>query len=504
MENKGGVTSFLCCLNLTVLCSLLTAQTFPVSNIVKTGENDKRINIVFMGDGYLNSELAQYNQNIINVIGDLFNTTPYQEYESFFNVYSIDVPSNESGTDHPGTASDEPQGETDIFTKDTYFNCTFDFYGIHRLLVPDFTLSQNVLANNFPMWDIAFMIVNHNWYGGSGGSPATFSLNTSSSEIAIHELGHSFGQLADEYGYGNEAGYEAPNATAVTDRNSIKWNNWIDGSTPIPTPEQSAYSTVVGLFEGAVYNPTGWFRPKLDCKMKTLNVPFCEVCIEHTIIEIYNLVNTIDSYAPAETEVTVPVNSTQDFSITRKTPNPNTLKTEWYLNDQSIGFEGSTYTFNPSLLKRSTYTNYPSQFIDNSHTLKVVVSDTTQMVKSDPNNLLTSSITWNITIDSTAVSELDGSQAPNKFMLHQNFPNPFNPSTTIHYSLPENVDVIITIYDMLGRNVYQFPSQKQSLGDHSIQWNGFDSQGNPVSAGIYFYQIQANGFVQTKKMLLLR
>lgn len=92
---------------------------------------------------------------------------------------------------------------------------------------------------------------------------------------------------------------------------------------------------------------------------------------------------------------------------------------------------------------------------------------------------------------------------PNSINLY-NLPNPFNPSTTIHYNIPIDSRVNLTIYDMLGRKVNQLISSNQPLGNHSIKWNGTDLYGNLVSAGIYFYQLKIGDFVQTKKMLLLR
>ena len=93
---------------------------------------------------------------------------------------------------------------------------------------------------------------------------------------------------------------------------------------------------------------------------------------------------------------------------------------------------------------------------------------------------------------------------PNKYLLAQNYPNPFNPNTTIVYSLPNESAVTITIYDILGNEINQLISQKQPSGTHSIQWNGTDHDGSKVSAGIYFYQLQAGDLVQTKKMVLLK
>jgi hypothetical protein len=93
---------------------------------------------------------------------------------------------------------------------------------------------------------------------------------------------------------------------------------------------------------------------------------------------------------------------------------------------------------------------------------------------------------------------------PNKFSLKQNFPNPFNPVTTLRYDLPENGHVNITIYDMLGRQVKTLINQIQDAGYRSVIWDATNDYGKPVSAGIYLYQIQAGDFIQTRKMVLLK
>ena len=93
---------------------------------------------------------------------------------------------------------------------------------------------------------------------------------------------------------------------------------------------------------------------------------------------------------------------------------------------------------------------------------------------------------------------------PDDFTLYQNYPNPFNPNTTIDYTLPEEADVTINICDLVGRQVNQLISPKQPSGVHSIQWNGTDYKGKLVHAGIYFYELHAGDFVQTKMLLLMK
>ena len=93
---------------------------------------------------------------------------------------------------------------------------------------------------------------------------------------------------------------------------------------------------------------------------------------------------------------------------------------------------------------------------------------------------------------------------PEAFFLNQNYPNPFNPVTTLRYRLPNDEAVTITIYDMLGNVVKNLVKTNQSSGNKSVQWNATNNQGEQVSAGVYFYSIEAGEFRHTKKMILLK
>jgi len=95
-------------------------------------------------------------------------------------------------------------------------------------------------------------------------------------------------------------------------------------------------------------------------------------------------------------------------------------------------------------------------------------------------------------------------QLPKSFALHQNYPNPFNPVTTLRYDLPEQAKVNIIIYDLLGRETRILVNEFQDPGYKSIMWDAKNNHGNPVSAGVYIFQIQAGEFVQTRKMVLLK
>ena len=101
---------------------------------------------------------------------------------------------------------------------------------------------------------------------------------------------------------------------------------------------------------------------------------------------------------------------------------------------------------------------------------------------------------------------LELQSTPREFALHQNFPNPFNPDTTIKYDLAESADITLQIYNVLGQVVRTLvASEAQNAGRYQIRWNGMDERGVPVSSGIYFYQISADGkFSDVRKLMLLK
>jgi len=107
-------------------------------------------------------------------------------------------------------------------------------------------------------------------------------------------------------------------------------------------------------------------------------------------------------------------------------------------------------------------------------------------------------------INTSYLSNLEQAWNPVEFKVYNNYPNPFNPITTLSYDLPENSFVNITIYNLLGREVRTLVNQNQDAGFKSVIWNGSNSFGKPVSAGVYIYQIRAGKYVHTNKMLLLK
>ena len=93
---------------------------------------------------------------------------------------------------------------------------------------------------------------------------------------------------------------------------------------------------------------------------------------------------------------------------------------------------------------------------------------------------------------------------PNSYLVYQNYPNPFNPITTIRYDLPEDAEIIISVYDIIGREIKTLIKTNQSSGFRSISWDGTNDNGIQVSTGMYFYTLQTEAKSAMRKMLFLK
>ena len=472
-------------------CFVLYGQKFPVKAIIENGPTDQRINMVFLGDGYQITEMDKYDKDVQAAVKEIFEQSPYKEYKELFNVYAIEVPSNESGCDHPGTAADCPYPDS-VFTRDTYFNTTFDYAGIHRLIVAQaYTKVTQVLLNNFPDYDMVMMVVNHNWYGGSGGDISVFSTNSQSAEIAIHEAGHSFAHLADEYDYGTPKPvmFEGINVTWRTHRDSISWNPWISADIPLPTPVETQYLSKVGLFEGAYYSSTGMYRPKYNCKMRTLNNPFCEVCREAHVKAIFSYLYLIDEHYPVEENVTINAEDTTNFSINPLELQSVNINVTWLLDGNIIAEDTNNITLDGSALSTG------------GHSLSVVAEHITDFVINDPEKFLQSSFNWIINVSPpTGVEKEDG--LPQKFALLQNYPNPFNPVTRIKYIIPAGIKETVAtlkVYDVIGREISTLVNEIKAPGIYEVSFDG-----NNLPSGVYFYRLQSGNYSEVKKFVLMK
>ncbi|MFA5834514.1 MAG: M64 family metallopeptidase [Bacteroidota bacterium] len=466
------------------ICLHIAVSQESIQQLLENGPTEKRINIVFLSEGYTALQLTQYIVDATNDLNSFLNTPPNSSYKNFFNAFAISVASTDSGSDHPSR---------NVF-RNTYFNSTFDTYGIARLVSIDgegANKVQTLLQSLMPDYDIVIIIVNDLEYGGSGGTFAITSINSSALETVVHELGHSFAGLGDEYSspYPGYPDTEEPNTTKETVREKIKWNSWISNTTPLPTPKTSQYGSVVGLFEGAHYQSSGWFRPKLNCKMQTLGVKFCEVCSETFIKSFYRLLRPIESFSPVNPSISISDTQSVLLSISNIKPAGSGIKTEWFIDGiKNNGEKGSTVSVSGNDLGIG------------QHTVYCIVRDTTPLVRNDPNNLLRDSVLWNISVSGlAAVNNNHGHDFPSQYFLEQNYPNPFNPSTTIAFTLPSPSFVTLTIYDVLGKKIETLIAQEMSSGRFTQTWNA-----STVSGGIYFCEFRAGSYSNIIKLALIK
>lgn len=458
----------------------LRAQTYQVDTLWKSGPINDRINLVMLSDGYRSSELNTFINDATAMMNSLFAASPFTEYKNYFNVFAIKVPSTQSGATHAGTASDEsPWAPVPVQSVNTVFGSRFDVANIHRLLVPNkASVIGSVLANNFPNYDEYVVLVNSPYYGGSGGAYSVTSTAPGANEIVVHEVGHSFANLGDEYESPGLPGRETPNTTAQTTRSQVKWNYWIDASTPVPTPDNMP-NAGIGLYEGASYHSTGWYRPKFNCKMRSSGVPFCEVCKETFIETIHGLVSPINDYSPASSITNT--NASVLFDIDVVAPIPNTLKVSWVL-------DGNPIPNNSSNQLNLDFTNIST----GQHTLTATVIDTTEMVRKTSHSAHSQSVQWDI--DNQHVVSINSIEFDASLTV---FPNPFTDIIQVEYELDIDSEISIKIYDLNGKLVFE-EFNKVNPGTHTQNIN---TSTLGLSKGVYTIQLWVNNSPIIKKIV---
>ncbi len=400
-----------------MLGGLMCAQTFEVVPVLENGPRDKRINLVIMGDGYTSSQQATFTQDVANIANYLFSKAPYTNYKNYFNVYAIKVISAESGVKHPGTASDVAEPVIPISNPNNYLGTSYDVGGTHRCVYGNVNKTSQTLATNFPDYDMALIVGNDTEYGGCGGAFAFLSRHNQAPDVAVHELGHSFGKLADEYWFSGSG--ESPNKTKNNDPTTIKWKNWLGTNN-------------VGIYP-YTESPT-WFRPHQNCEMRYLNQQFCSVCKETLIEKIHATQNPVESYTPANTG-TIGAEEQMNFNVNLILPIPNTLAASWKLNGTAVGTNSGTLIINKNQL----------QIGNNQLTFNVVDNTTDVRVDNHSATHLTS-ITWTINRTNLGVSNV-GSQIYD-FVV---YPNPTNDYLQIGSKQKNLGELSAVITDMSGR-----------------------------------------------------
>ncbi len=311
----------------------------PLIRLHESGRSAQKVDVLILGDGYTGAERAKCEGDARRLVGVLFETEPFKTRRADFNVWGLCPAAHESGISRPslGVHKRSPAG------------ATYDAFRSERYVLSFENRAFRDLASQAP-YEFVEIITNSATYGGGGifGLYSTVAADSAwAPYIFVHEFGHHFAGLGDEY-FTSDVAYQPatdrvepwePNVTALLDPATLKWKDLVAATTPLPTPwDQAGYvarqqalqaerralrasrqpesaidalftrerddsearlggephAAHVGAFEGANYEARGYYRPQANCIMFTRDrVPFCAVC--RRAIE-----RVIDLYAPAQ------------------------------------------------------------------------------------------------------------------------------------------------------------------------------------------------------------
>ncbi|MES2681283.1 MAG: M64 family metallopeptidase [Bacteroidota bacterium] len=465
MKNK--ILIMLCFLGLQFFGQTILS----VDTLVKTGPINKRINLVIMGDGYTTAQMPQFVTNATTLANYLLNATPFFNYKKYFNVFAIQCPSPQSGVSHPGNATDVTEPASPLVSVTNNFNTKFDCYGTHRSIYSmNGSAVFSVAAAGFPAYDQIVILGNSTVYGGTGGPYAVSSLNSSSPEIVVHEMGHSFANLGDEYWAGPGFANERANRTANNSTATVKWSQWLGTNN-------------TGIFPYDTMAPANqWYRPHNSCKMRFLNSPFCSVCRQTIIEKIHSLTTPIDAYSPDNSGVVTNTTAVEWFKTTLVKPNPNTLKRTWTVNStvvannvDSVGLPGATFSLG-------------------INTVQFTVMDTTVFSRDTAHAGLHSySVVWNVYFSTVGIRQI---KAQLEFAM---FPNPASDIINLNYTLLEDADISISVIDMGGRTVMRDRIGKSAAGEYKKT-----IRVSELREGNYILALKVNNQVINNKFIIFK
>lgn len=312
------------------------APAKPVA-IRHNGDPSDKVDLLLLGDGYTAAEMGKFQARARELADRLFSVSPFKERAADFNVWALAVPVPESGVSRPSTGVHRLSAT----------GARYDIFGSERYVLTLDNRAFREVAQYAP-YDAVEIMVNGETYGGGGifGQFSTVAVDNDWRDyVFVHEFGHHFAGLADEY-YTSPVAYAAadtpkvepwePNVTALLDPHHLKWQGRKTQTAPVPTPwpkakfeahqrdiqarrkqlraerrpeaemsalfrEEQAYTDAlfadvphrdaVGAFQGANYSATGYYRPQLQCMMFTRADAFCDVCA-HAIDQIIDLYST--------------------------------------------------------------------------------------------------------------------------------------------------------------------------------------------------------------------
>jgi hypothetical protein len=251
----------------------------PYKYIIQNGNYSQCIDIAILAEGYTEKEMQQFYADAEIACQSLFEHEPFKSMKSKFNVVAVASLSTDSGVSIP----------KDCLWKKTAFSSHFDtFYSERYLTTSRVKQIHNALAG-IP-YEHIIILANTKQYGG-GGIFNAFTLTTAHHPlfrpVVVHEFGHSFGGLGDEYFYEDDVMNDTypksvepwePNITTLVNF-STKWKSLLNTSTPIPTPVDKKDKYRIGVYEGGGYSSKGIYRPAYDCRMRTNDcTEFCPAC----------------------------------------------------------------------------------------------------------------------------------------------------------------------------------------------------------------------------------
>ncbi|WP_030669468.1 M64 family metallopeptidase [Streptomyces sp. NRRL B-1347] len=352
--------------------------------IVQNGPVGTKADVVFIGDGYTAAQQEDFHADVRTKWAEVSKVEPYASYKNLFNVWAVDAHSRQSGV------SGDPSSDV---RKDTALGSGFYCDGIERLLCID-TNKVESYARKAADPDVVIVLANSTKYGGAGyndiTSPSGYdgiatgsSDNAKSSQVVVHELGHSLGKLADEYWYdeyGTYTGAEPAwlNSSKLTaaqlTAQKKKWYRWIGQASPD--------GGTVGAYEGGNYYPRGLYRPTDNSIMRTLGQEFNLPGREAMIAGFHRHGSVVTSTTPTGSEV----RRKQRVAVEAG----DGVRLRWYVDGRRAKEVKDARSVTPRSL------GVPAD--GRPHTISVRAKDTTKAVR-DPalRKLLTGELTWKVT-----------------------------------------------------------------------------------------------------------
>ncbi len=262
----------------------------PHKYLLKNGPADQCVDVAILAEGYTTDEMDTFYADAKEACESLFSHEPFRSMKEKFNIVAVASPSEDSGVSIP---------RLDVWRSTAFHSHFSTFYSDRYLTTPRLKALHDALAGID--YEHIIVLANTDEYGG-GGIYNSYTLTTAHHEnfrpVVVHEFGHSFGGLADEYFYEEDIMNDTyptdvepweQNITTRVDFSS-KWQDMIPEGTPQPTPAEDFNTHKIGLYEGAAYSFKGLYRGSYNCRMRTNEYPaFCPVCQRalRRLIEFY-------------------------------------------------------------------------------------------------------------------------------------------------------------------------------------------------------------------------